>query len=85
MTTKAQAMSQYLKILTQIREFERKMLNVLAHPDVSIEQIMVVTTAYRDILTHRQNVANEINSKFGHCVDPQSNNVSIPTGLSTWH
>ena len=65
---KIDALRKYRAIIKQMIEFEEGMKAVLGNHDATEKQIMQVVHQWRDILTKRQLVENQINNKWGNIV-----------------
>lgn len=65
---KIDALRKYRELIKQMIEFEEGMKAVLGNHDATEQQIMQVVYQWRDILTKRQIVENQINTKWGNTV-----------------
>jgi len=68
MMNKIDMLRKYRDIIKQMADFEESMKKVLAHPDSTEQQVMQVVHQWRDIMTKRQIVENQINNRWGNTV-----------------
>lgn len=80
---KIDTLRKYRELIRQMLEFEEGMKQVLAHPDSTERQIMQAVYQWRDILTKRQIVENQINSRWGNTVK-DGKIVSIHSSYSSF-